>query len=283
LKKIGQRVRALREKLGITQADLASRMGFVRNYISLVENGRSNPSRRFVRALELIEQAPSPNNEHTSPVREEPFAASNTCAALIKARRKELGLTVEDLARLTGFSRSMIRSVEGGRARAGEKLLRQLSIHLNLPVDELRSTPAYRYDAGLDREQPAGLTTQSIPLLTWAEAASARAWEDSDQHENFIGFNVRDPKAVAVQILGDNMAPQFPQGTIAIVYPGWEAKNGNLVIARHIDGTVRFNRLHVDGAHYTFISLNSIYPPVTIEKSKIDKLFPVGGTFQNHL
>jgi len=44
---IGQRVLALRKRLGITQAEIARRMGFVRNYISLIENGRT-PSHKFV-------------------------------------------------------------------------------------------------------------------------------------------------------------------------------------------------------------------------------------------
>ena len=44
-----------------------------------------------------------------------------------------------------------------------------------------------------------------------------------------------------------------------------------------------FKRLHVDGERYTFISLNPIYPPRTVDKSKIEKLLPVGGTFQIHL
>jgi SOS-response transcriptional repressor LexA len=128
-----------------------------------------------------------------------------------------------------------------------------------------------------------GVTASVIPLLSWAQAGTTQAWDDVYEHEGFIGFNVRDAKAVAIQIRGDSMEPQFKEGTIAIVYPGWEAKSGDLVIARLNDGTVMFKRLHVDGDHYTFISLNPIYPPLTVEKSKVEKLLPVGGTFQNHM
>jgi SOS-response transcriptional repressor LexA len=128
-----------------------------------------------------------------------------------------------------------------------------------------------------------GVIARVIPLLSWAQAGTTQAWDDVYEHEGFVGFNVRDPKAVAVQIRGDSMAPQYPQGTIAIVYPSWEAKHGDLVIARLNDGTVMFKRLHVDGNQYTFISLNPIYPPLTVEKSKIEKVLAVGGTFQNQL
>lgn len=211
----GERVRALRKRLGITQAALAERMGFVRNYISVVENGRE-PSHRFIRELELIEKAPTPHIEQSPVVREvDPFASTDSG-----------------------------RDIEGGET---------------------------------------GLSTRVIPLLSWAQAGTAHAWEDVGEHDGFLGFNVRDSRAVAVRIRGDGMAPQCPHGTIAIVYPGWEAKSGDLVIARLKDGTVVFRRLHVDGNHYTFISYNPIYPPQTVEKSKVDKVFPVGGTFQSHL
>lgn len=288
MNKIGQRVRALREKLGITQAELAMRMGFVRNYISLVENGRQ-PSHRFIRALELLEEAPVPHFEHASVVREEPLAP--TPRGRIKARRKELGLSLDDLSRRTGYQRSTIHNVEEGHTRASEKLLRLLSVHLDLPLEELMGGSdyphlkgaGYIFGAEANIVTEPGITARIIPLLSWAQAGTTQAWDDVYEHEGFIGFNVRDPKAVAVQIRGDSMAPEFPQGTIAIVYPSWEAKSGDLVIARLNDGTVMFKRLHVDGNHYTFISLNPIYPPRTVEKSEIEKVLPVGGTFQNQL
>jgi SOS-response transcriptional repressor LexA len=204
----GEKVRALREKLGITQGDLARRMGYARNYISLIENGRE-PSKRFVRELELIEQAPFPHFDHPPIDREASFVSE------------------PDLTN--------------------------------------------------------GLTTRVIPLLSWAQAGTTRAWDDLDEREGFVGFNARDPKAVAVQVRGDGMAPEFPQGTIAIVYPGCDAKSGDLVIARLKDGTVLFTRFHVDGNHYTFISLNPLYPSRTVERSKVEIVLPVGGTFRNHL
>jgi transcriptional regulator with XRE-family HTH domain len=285
---IGQRLKALRKKLGITQAELAKRMGFVRNYISLVENGRE-PSHRFVKALELLEFAPAPHIEQTSIVREDPHAG--TPRGRIKARREELGLTLEHMAELTGYQKSTLRNIEEGHTRASEGLLRRLAFHLDLPLDELMGWSDYAHLTGAGRTFGAqaniatepGITARVIPRLSWAQAGTTEAWEDVYEHEGFIGFNVRDAKAIAVEIRGDSMAPQFPQGTIAIVYPTWEAKTGDLVIARLNDGTVMFKRLHVDGDHCTFISLNPIYPPLTVERSKIEKILPVGGTFQNQL
>jgi transcriptional regulator with XRE-family HTH domain len=285
---IGQRVKALRERLGITQTQLANRMLFSRNYISIIEGGR-NPSPKFVQALELLEQAPLHHSEQSSFVREE--AHAGTPRERIKARRQELGLTLEHLAELTGFQKSTLRNVEEGRTRASEGLLKRLAFHLDLPLDELIGglDDARLGEHGrtmgdeADTVTPPGLTERVIPKLSWAQAGTTEAWEDVYGREGFIGFNVRDSKAIAVEIRGDSMAPQFPHGTIAIVYPTWEAKTGDLVIARLNDGTVMFRRLHVDGDRYTFIPLNPIYPPLTVEKSRIEKILPVGGTYQNQL
>ena len=168
-------------------------MNYVRNYISLVENGQM-PSNKFIRELDRLEQGTAPDIEHE-----------------------------------------------------------------------------------------ARLTASTIPLLSWAEAGTTEAWKQVQDHKGITCFNVGDDKAVAVEIRGDSMEPQFPQGTIAIVYPSSKAKSGDLVIAQLKDGTVLFKRLHVDGAQYTFISLNPLYPPITVEKTKVERVLPVGGTYQNQL
>ncbi len=281
-------MKALRQKLGMTQTDLAKRMNFSRNYISIIEGGR-NPSAKFGRALELLEQAPVPKSEHSSTGRD--GSRGGTPRGMIKARRQELGLTLDQLAELTGYQKSTLRNVEESHARASEGLLRRLAFHLDLPLDELMGGSDYPRLTETGRTMgdeaniltPPGVKARVIPKLSWAQAGTTEAWEDVYEHEGFIGFNLRDAKAIAVEIRGDSMSPQFPQGTIAIVYPTWEAKTGDLVIARLNDGTVMFKRLHVDGDRYTFISLNPIYPPLTVEKSKIEKILPVGGTFQNQL
>jgi len=89
----------LREKLGLTQTDLANRMRFSRNYISLVENG-AEPGPRFIKELDLIEQAPAPHIGQESVVRDGSYGdplAGGDLAAVVDILTE--GLSAAELAR----------------------------------------------------------------------------------------------------------------------------------------------------------------------------------------
>lgn len=49
-------MRDLRNRLGMSQDDLAAATGYSRNYISQVEIGKKNPGKRFLRDLHTFEQ-----------------------------------------------------------------------------------------------------------------------------------------------------------------------------------------------------------------------------------
>jgi phage repressor protein C with HTH and peptisase S24 domain len=71
-KEFANRVRAYREREGLSQEELAKRLGISRNYVSMIEGGRA-PSDQVTRHFELLELAPAagalPRN---SSVTEEP-------------------------------------------------------------------------------------------------------------------------------------------------------------------------------------------------------------------
>ncbi len=49
----------------------------------------------------------------------------------------------------------------------------------------------------------------------------------------------------ALQVLGDDMAPEFPDGCIIIGEPNAVVSDGSYVVARH-DGEFIFRQLHID-------------------------------------
>jgi len=51
MKNIGKTIKLLRQLAGIPQKDLAKRISFSQNYISLIENGKKEPSLKLLRKL----------------------------------------------------------------------------------------------------------------------------------------------------------------------------------------------------------------------------------------
>jgi len=127
------------------------------------------------------------------------------------------------------------------------------------------------------------ISVRTIPLISWAEAGEAEVWEQARAEGGATAYGVDDPAAIAVRIRGDSMEPDYKHGTVAIVYPSVPAKSGDLVVARLADGSVHFKRLQVAGDDFTFISLNPLYPPVTVPRAKVDRIAPVGVTQREEL
>lgn len=145
------------------------------------------------------------------------------------------------------------------------------------PVGRLAEEPAQYHVRGLG-----GLKPRKIPLITIAQAGELTSWEDIDDFEGIDSF-ATDPRALAVRIRGDSMAPDYKEGTIAILYPSIPPRSDNLVVARLTDGSVLFKRLHIAGDKYHFLSINPAYAPIIVTKDQIERMFPVGKTERNEL
>ena len=263
-------------------------LGVSRAYLNQIENGRK-PGPDFVNTFNRLRGEHQKPQSDTSKVNEDEGIYGPR--SLLKQRRNQLGYSLKDIASLTGYQASAIRNVEEGHTRASERLLIKLAQVLDLPVDALMGgsdspkLTGYGYTFGAETQVSTapGINARTIPLISWAQAGELQAWEDIYEHEGIVAYNSKDPRAVAITIRGDSMEPEYRDGTIAIIYPGFQAKHGDLVIARLADGSVLFKRLQINGNQYTFVSLNPVYPPIVIDKSKVEKIAPVGATQRTEL
>ena len=282
-------LRAWREKNLLSQEKAAQLLGVTRAYFNQIENGRK-PGAEFVNNLQqLLGEHETTEFDDT---RIQDSAGIYGPRSLIKKRREELGLSIKQLAVATGYQAGIIRNIEEGSTRGvSEKLLVKLAKVLDLPLEALMGgsdTPALTgygitHGAKPNVTTAPGIIARTIPLISWAQAGTAQAWEDIYEHEGIVAYNSKDPKAVAISIRGDSMEPEYKEGTIAIIYPSVQAKTGDLVIARLSDGSVYFKRLQINGDQYTFVSLNPIYPPITVDRKKVAKIAPVGATQKTEL
>ncbi len=68
----------------------------------------------------------------------------------------------------------------------------------------------------------------------------------------------------ALQVLGNDMAPEFPDGAVIIVEPSASVSDGDFVVAWH-DGGVILRRLHIDAGTMQLLALDPRCPAIAID------------------
>jgi SOS-response transcriptional repressor LexA len=280
---------AVLETTGWTVEELAERLGREERTLKRIMSGEIPLSEKVKTRLEVLSKNGSTTGARVA--EEVDHFRPGGARGFLKARREHLEMTIGELAQRSGVQPSTIRNLEGGFTGASERVIELLANALDVTPDALlagsdmpRSLGSRRtFGSRPDVSGPPGLTARTIPLLSFAEAGALQQWDDVYEHEGIVAFGVKDPKAVAIQIRGDSMEPKYPEGTVAIIYPSYEAKNGDLVIVRMGDGSVMFKRVQMTGDKFTFVSLNPVYPPFTVEKKDVERLVPVAMTQSPHL
>jgi len=67
-----------------------------------------------------------------------------------------------------------------------------------------------------------------------------------------------------LQVLGDSMEPEFPNGCIVVVEPGQVVADRCFVVARDAGGGFIFRQLFIESGQWRLRALNSAYPEVEI-------------------
>lgn len=286
---ISNRVSRLREHLKLTQEEFAAKIGFSRNYISMVENGKK-AGKGFQSVVLTLER------EHG--LMSEQELANNTARGALKVAREKAGLTIQQLAKLTRYRADVLQAVEEGRGSASEKMIEAICRELpGVEKDELMggsdspnviSEDGVRgtYGARPNLVMPEGSKARYVPLLSWAQAGSLNAGhvDDGYSYEGILSIDIDDPRAFAVEIKGESMTPRIGSGDKAIVCPSREPRAGDTVIARTLDGDVmcKLFQSKNGGALIILSSWNPAFPPIEIPREQIAWIYPVKQVVQNY-
>lgn len=254
-------------------------MGFTRSYISQLEADAKEPGPRFVRELERLE------NETK---RQSIFSGAR---ALLRSARESAGLSVADLAKKIGREIGYIQALEAGNARLTESTADLLCNALpGLDKDELMAgsdlppvigSKDGTYGLKPDIELEKGLEAKYVPLISWTQAGTMASFDDEAyQYEGHIAFNVTDRKAIALKVRGDSMTPEIREGDVVILYPSFEPRNGEVVVARLADeqgGDVMCKVYNATkgGRHVKLTSYNPAHPPLDFEREDFVWIYPV--------
>lgn len=83
------------------------------------------------------------------------------------------------------------------------------------------------------------------------------------ENEFATGSSCSDSDPFALQVLGDSMEPEFPNGCIVIIDPAGQAEDNSFVFAKYNDGYI-FRRLRIENGEYWLIPENPGYEKLYI-------------------
>lgn len=254
-------MRAERERRGLSLAQLASRVGCAKSYLSALENDlRGTPSDALLVRLEQALELPAGalmgagrwrrSLEVGGPsVRRDVEALTDTREAARKLahllRQSERGRSLDD-AYASGALRQLVDQI------APEEQPPQV-----LPISLGRNVP-------LINKVAAGYPTEFTDLSYPARVAD----------EYVRCPDVTDADAFAARVVGDSMEPAYTQGDVVVFSPARPVVDGNDCFARlEPDHQSTFKRIYFEGDSIRLQPLNSAYPPRTLHREQVAGLY----------
>ena len=175
----------------------------------------------------------------------------------IKARRLELGLTVEELAQQLGYKdKSSISKIENGKADIPQA-------KVELFARALRTTTAYLM--GVDGPAlPSGCEPmppmRQVPLV--GRIACGMPILAEQNIEGMISVPEGWRADFVLTCRGDSMAPLILDGDLVAVRSQPEVENGEIAVVR-IDDEATLKKVNFDGTTMVLQPLNPAYPLMT--------------------
>jgi phage repressor protein C with HTH and peptisase S24 domain len=132
----------------------------------------------------------------------------------------------------------------------------------------------------MPREEPPEMAkkvcVRKIPLIEWAQAGHEIDFEDVVDARDFISLPSDDPKAVAIRVRGDSMAPEILDGDIVVVAPSHPCLSGKPVVVRTVAAVMLRNYRWSGHDHHELVSTNEIYPTIVLATHELVWMYPVG-------
>ena len=182
---------------------------------------------------------------------------------IIRNRRKELGITLEEIGGYVGVSKATVQRWEtGGIANMRRDRIKKLSEILQLDAELL---------IGGEQDVKAGFV--KIPLL-----GDVAAGVPITAQENVLGYEevpqewTENSTLFALKLKGDSMEPRMVSGDVVIVKKQPDVNSGEvaIVMVGSEEATCKKVVKHSDGM--VLISNNTKYPPMFFTAKEVEEL-----------
>lgn len=191
----------------------------------------------------------------------------------IKSRRMELGLTLEDVAKVVGVTRATIQKYENG-------------IISNVPSDKiellaraLQTTPAFLM--GWEDSAPAPNVTDDV--VTFPILGDVAAGYDHVAYEDWDFANVDIPRRFlhgrspdnffVLRVVGDSMYPLYLDGDLVLVLKQTTMnRSGEIGVVMYDDDKATLKKVeYAMGEDWmTLTPINAMYPPVRVRGEELE-------------
>lgn len=275
---------ALRRRRGLNQEEAGKLLGVTGKYVSMLERGAKDVSAdsALAKLLRVYEDQDAVQGNSVS------HARISGARGQLQAARQAKGMSQKEVAKAVGYSLGVYQGIEEGSSRMGRKQAEKLAEVLGIGADELLDGSDHPPEQGgmfgsfgeiPGIRVPKGMKVKYVPLISMAECGPNMAWDDGAYTgQGFAVFDSRDPKAFAVQLSGKSMTPIYEQGDVAVVYPSFQPRNGDVVIARLDEdhgADVMCKVYQASQDTITLSSYNPAYEPIKWPRSCFTWIYPV--------
>lgn len=262
-------IRAERERSGVTQEWLASRLRISKSQLSLVESGRRSVDAVRVARIEKLLRITDGRLSSALRWDQTPPPVRAELAALSQREQgsRALARKLRDLARARGSAKSA-----AGRNRQSAAIL-----------DELLTSGALhkwieQHARNVEGPMPVG---RQIPVINQVAAGYPREFTDLDYPasiaDDYIACpDVADPDAFAARVVGDSMAPDYREGEIVVFSPLLPTPSGSDCFVRlERDHETTFKRIYFEseGKSIRLQPINPAYPPRIVAREDVSGLY----------
>ena len=198
----------------------------------------------------------------------------------LRSLLEQKGSSQAELASAVGLSIEQINRILNGGVRdpRGSTVERLAEFFGLVPADLYTSSRGHQ-DAIALGEQITYNTGRLIPVNKYANATEANPPPvpavKPPRGQGACGAIARqtaDPESFGVLLVGDSMAPAYPDGTQVLVSPACGVRNGRVHYIRDKDGNELVRKVLINGDSYALVPLNTDHPPRTVRIDETEQI-----------
>lgn len=169
---------------------------------------------------------------------------------------------------------------DGSRKGIGDRLARDIERKLSLPRGWM-DTPQW----DIDTERESVHITKAVPVVGSTQGGPHKEWSEMGYEAGFsdeyLDVPSRDPKAYALKVRGNSMAPRMLEGEYILVHPSTTPVPGDEVVVKLKDGSVMVKQLSASRDNtITLDSISRDYDRIVCEQEDIEFIHVVAGVMR---